>query len=230
MEQLQKILIVDDEIQIRRILRITLEAEGYKVFESENGQDALVQAATVNPHLIILDLGLPDMDGNVVLNRLREWNSSPVIILSVRNSEEDLIKALNDGADDYITKPFNTRELHARIKANLRRLTFIQESNVFINGSLKIDLSMHLVTKNDDEVKLTATEYELIVLFARNIGKVLTHRYILKEVWGNAYGEQSQNLRVFVAQLRKKVEDDPARPELILTESGIGYRMVLSTK
>lgn len=230
MEQQQKILIVDDEIQIRRILKITLEAEGYKIIESECGEDGILKAATFHPNLIILDLGLPDKDGITVLEKIREWSSIPVIIVSVRNAEEDIIQALNKGADDYLTKPFNTGELLARIKANLRRTSLIQESSVYNNGNLKIDLPSHIVNKNGDEVKLTVTEYELLILLAKNTGKVLTHRFILKEIWGPSYIEQSQYLRVFVGQLRKKIEDDPAKPELIITESGVGYRMVQRNK
>lgn len=230
MEQMQKILIIDDEIQIRKILRITLEAGGYKIIESGSGQDGIIQAASANPHLIILDLGLPDMDGHSVLKSLRDWSSIPVIVLSVRNSEEEIIKALNGGADDYLTKPFNTGELIARIKANLRRTYNIQESNIYLNGELKIDITNHIVTKNDVEIKLTVTEYQLLLLFAKNSGKVLTHKYILKEVWGNAFSEQNQNVRVFIGQLRKKIENDPAHPEFIITESGVGYRMVQKTK
>lgn len=230
MEQQQKILIIDDEIQIRRILKITFEAEGYKVIEAECGEDGIIKSASFHPHLIILDLGLPDEDGVNVLEKIREWSSIPIVVVSVRNAEEDIIQALNKGADDYLTKPFNTGELLARIKANLRRTTLIQESSIYLNGDLKIDLSSHIATKNGEELKLTVTEYELLTLLAKNSGKVLTHRFILKEVWGPSYIEQSQYLRVFVGQLRKKIEEDPAKPELIVTESGVGYRMVQRNK
>ena len=220
------ILIVDDESQIRKILRITLESDGYKVIESENGKDGIIQAATSHPNLIILDLGLPDQDGFSVLQEIRTWSSLPVMILSVRNSEEDIVKALDLGADDYLTKPFYTAELLARIRASLRRASQVQESSIFTNGSIKIDLVSRTVQKNDEEIKLTATEYSLLILLAKNLGKVLTHQLILKEVWGQSYVEQSQSLRVFVGQLRKKIEDDPAHPKMIITESGIGYRMI----
>jgi two-component system, OmpR family, KDP operon response regulator KdpE len=226
MEIKPAILIIDDEIQIRKILRITLESKGFKVVEAESGSNGIVQAASYHPELIILDLGLPDQDGISVLKEIRSWSSVPVIILSVRNSEDDIITALEIGADDYMTKPFNTGELLARIRASLRRNSQVQESSIFVNGSLKIDLLSHTVTKDDEEIKLTLTEYQLLVLFAKNIGKVLTHGLILKEIWGSAYSEQTQYLRVFIGQLRKKIESDPAAPKLIKTESGVGYRML----
>ncbi len=229
MENKQHILIIDDEPQIRKILRITLESDSYKVIEAENGNDGITLAASHKPHLIILDLGLPDLDGISALKNIREWSSVPIIILSVRNSEEDIVNCLDIGADDYLTKPFNTSELLARIRANLRRVSQINEANIFSDGSLIIDLVSRVVKKDDQEIKLTATEYDLLVLFAKNVGKVLTHRYILKEIWGPAYIEQSQYPRVFVGNLRKKIEDDPSKPKLILTESGVGYRFV-STK
>jgi two-component system KDP operon response regulator KdpE len=226
LEAKQKILIIDDESQIRRILKISLEAEGFSVVEAENGRDGVIQAASVHPQLIILDLGLPDKDGMVILREIREWSTLPVLILSVRNTEEDIVSALNSGADDYLTKPFNAAELLARIKANLRRTTQIQESTIFTNGSLKVDLISRVATKDEVELKLTATEYSLLVLFAKNIGKVLTHRFILKEIWGPSYVEHSQYLRVYLGQLRKKIEDDPAKPKQLITESGVGYRMI----
>lgn len=220
------ILIIDDEIQIRKVLRISLESSDYKIIESENGRDGIIQTASAHPQLIILDLGLPDTDGFSVLQEIRSWSTIPIIILSVRNSEEDIVKALDLGADDYLTKPFYTAELLARIRASLRRTSQVQESTVFQNGSLNIDLVSRTVTKNNIEVKLTATEYSLMILFVKNLGKVLMHRFILKEIWGPSYVDQSQYLRVFVGQLRKKIEDEPEHPKMILTESGIGYRMV----
>ncbi len=227
MDTQHKILIIDDENQIRKILKIALEAKGYKIIEAANGNEGVVNAATNHPELIILDLGLPDKDGISVLKDIREWSQIPIIILTVRNAEEDIINALNSGADDYLTKPFNTGELIARINANLRRAAQIQNNSIFINGPLKIDLVSHIASNNDQEIKLTATEYSLLVLFAKNIGKVLTHRFILKEIWGPSYIDQSQYLRVFVGQLRKKIEEDPSSPKMIITESGVGYRMVL---
>lgn len=226
MENKYNILIVDDEPQIRKILRITLESNSYKVMEAENGKDGIAFTAANKPNLIILDLGLPDQDGLSVLKNIREWSNIPVIILSVRNSEEDIVSCLDQGADDYLTKPFNTSELLARIRASLRRSAQVNEENVYSDGSLSIDLVSRTVKKEAFEVKLTATEYDLLLLFVKNVGKVLTHRYILKEIWGPAYIEQSQYPRVFVGNLRKKIEDDPANPKYILTESGVGYRFV----
>ena len=220
------IVIIDDESQIRKILRITLESNEYKVIEADNAKNGLVQAATAHANLILLDLGLPDMDGLQVLKEIRSFSDVPVIILSVRNSEEDIVAALDLGADDYLTKPFNTSELLARIRASLRRTQQPQES-VFKNGLLSIDFASHVVTKDLEELKLTNTEYELLLLFIKNIGKVLTHRFILKEIWGPSYIEHSQYLRVFIGQLRKKIESDPSEPNMILTESGVGYRMVM---
>jgi two-component system KDP operon response regulator KdpE len=218
------ILVIDDEVQIRRLLEITLSANGYKVSESASGKDGLVLAATNNPALIILDLGLPDMDGVEILKKLREWYLRPIIILSVRNSEEDIIQALDNGANDYLTKPFRTGELLARIRVAVRQTQNISEKPLLEFGSLSIDLANYIVRKNNKIVKLTSTEFSLLALLAKNEGRVLTHQFILKEVWGLGYVDQTQYLRVFIAQLRKKVEDDPTRPRLLNTESGIGYR------
>ena len=219
------VVICDDESQIRKILSISLESADYKVMEAENGKDAITQIATSHPQLVILDLGLPDRDGLSVLKEIRTWTSVPVIILSVKNSEEDIVKALDLGADDYLTKPFNTSELLARIRANIRRTITGDEETVFQNGDLVIDLSSRIVKKANTEIKLTNTEYLLLVLLAKNTDKVLTHRYILKEIWGPSAVENSQYLRVFIGQLRKKIEDDYSNPGIILTESGVGYRM-----
>ena len=219
------IVVCDDESQIRKILTISLESADYKVVEAENGKDAITQIATSHPQLVILDLGLPDRDGLSVLKEIRTWTSVPVIILSVKNSEEDIVKALDFGADDYLTKPFNTSELLARIRANIRRTIQGDEETVFQNGNLVIDLASRIVKKANTEIKLTNTEYLLLVLLAKNTDKVLTHRYILKEIWGPSAVENSQYLRVFIGQLRKKIEDDYSNPGIILTESGVGYRM-----
>lgn len=219
------VVVCDDESQIRKILTISLESADYKVVEAENGKDAITLIATSHPQLVILDLGLPDRDGLSVLKEIRTWTSVPVIILSVKNSEEDIVKALNLGADDYLTKPFNTSELLARIRANIRRTIQGDEETVFQNGNLVIDLASRIVKKSNTEIKLTNTEYLLLVLLAKNTDKVLTHRYILKEIWGPSAVENSQYLRVFIGQLRKKIEDDYSNPEIILTESGVGYRM-----
>ncbi|SHF05640.1 two-component system, OmpR family, KDP operon response regulator KdpE [Mariniphaga anaerophila] len=218
------ILVIDDEKQIRRLLEITLSANGYKVLLSINGKDGLIDAATQHPSLILLDLGLPDIDGQEVLKKLREWYQKPVVILSVRDSEEEIIKALDNGANDYLTKPFRTGELLARIRAAFRYGAESTDDSVMTFGSLTIELANHVVRKNNELLKLTATEYSLLLLLAKNSGRVLTHQYILKEVWGYGYIEQTQYLRVFVAQLRKKIEDNPSRPTLLITESGIGYR------
>jgi two-component system KDP operon response regulator KdpE len=219
------ILIIDDEVPIRRLLEITLNLNGYKVSEASSAKEGIITAATHNPALILLDLGLPDEDGLSVLGKLREWYQNPIIVLSVRNSEEDIIKALDTGANDYLTKPFRTGELLARIRTALR---ISQDKAGAVSqlsfGSLFIDLAGHIVKKNNNLLKLTSTEFSLLALLAKNSGKVLTHQYLLKEVWGHSYSDQTQYLRVFVAQLRKKIEDDPARPVLIITEPGIGYR------
>lgn len=218
------ILIIDDEVQIRRLLEITLSSNGFKIFEASTGEDGLIAAATHHPALIILDLGLPDMDGIEILKKLREWYPKPIIILSVRNLEEDIIHALDNGANDYLTKPFRTGELLARIRAAIRQIQDISDKPILEFGSLSIDLADHIVRKNNELIKLTSTEFSLLALLAKNEGRVLTHQYILKEIWGIGYIKQTQYLRVFIAQLRKKVEDDTAKPKLLNTESGIGYR------
>lgn len=218
------ILIIDDELQIRRLLEITLSASGYHIIVSATGKEGLVDAATHHPSLILLDLGLPDIDGQLLLKKLREWYAKPVIVLSVRNSETDIIQALDNGANDYLTKPFRTGELLARIRAAARAAQSQPDSTVIETGTLSIDMASHIVRKNGEILKLTATEFALLALLAKNSGRVLTHQYILKEVWGHGYTGQTQYLRVFVAQLRKKIEDNPARPALLITESGIGYR------
>lgn len=221
---MENILIIDDEIQIRRLLEITLSANGYKIIEAENGKSGLSMAASFNPSLILLDLGLPDMDGIDVLRKLREWYQHSIIILSVRKSEEDIVNALDNGANDYISKPFRTGELMARIRVAIRQRQPFDNKECMQFSDLTIDLSKHLVYKNKEIVKLTNTEFSLLSLMAKNEGRVLTHTYILKEIWGYGYLEQTQYLRVFVAQLRKKIEDNPSKPQFLITESGIGYR------
>jgi len=219
------ILVIDDEVQIRRLLEITLNHNGYKVSEATTAKEGIIAAATHNPALIILDIGLPDEDGLSVLSKLREWFRNPIIILSVRNSEDDIIKALDSGANDYLTKPFRTGELLARIRTALRLVQNKTETSSTLSfATLSIDLAGHIVRKNGNLLKLTSTEFSLLALMAGNSGRVLTHQYLLKEVWGHSYSDQTQYLRVFVAQLRKKIEDDPTHPSLIITESGIGYR------
>lgn len=219
-----KILIIDDELQIRRLLDITLKSTGYKTLLSSTAKDGLFEAANHQPSLIILDLGLPDEDGQETLVKLREWYCKPIIVLSVRNAEEDIVKALDNGANDYLTKPFRTAELLARIRVALRAGELMNDEPVIEAGTLSIDTLNHVAKKNRQILKLTSTEFSLLSLLARNQGRVLTHQYILKEVWGIGYTNQTQYLRVFVATLRKKIEDNPAKPTLIITESGIGYR------
>ena len=218
------ILIIDDEVQIRRLLEITLSAKGYKISEASSGKEGLALAASIQPVLILLDLGLPDIDGIEVLRKLREWYQKPIIILSVRNSEDDIITALDLGANDYLIKPFLTGELHARIRAAIRQSQNISDNPVLEFGSMKIDLAGYTVYKNNESIKLTSTEFSLLALLAKNAGRVLTHQFILKEVWGMGYVEQTQTLRIFIAQLRKKIEDNPSKPVFVTTESGIGYR------
>jgi len=218
------ILIIDDEVQIRRLLEITLSANGFKISEAATGKEGLIFASQHQPELIILDLGLPDLEGFDVLKRLREWYDKSIIILSVRNSEEDIIRALDNGANDYLTKPFRTGELLARIRAAIRQNKSPDSGPRLEFGNIIIDLDKHLAYKNNDIIKLTSTEFSLLALLAKNSGRVLTHQYILKEVWGIGQVEQTQYLRVFIAQIRKKIEDDPSKPALLITESGIGYR------
>jgi two-component system KDP operon response regulator KdpE len=224
MNENDTILIIDDELQIRRLLEITLSANGYKTLHSSNGKDGLLDAATHNPSIIILDLGLPDIDGHEILKKLREWYSKPVIVLSVRDSEKDIIEALDSGANDYLTKPFRSGELLARIRAALRSGTDKNESSIIEIGSLSIDFVNHIAKKSNEILKLTSTEFSLLSLLAKNKGRVLTHHHILKEIWGYGYQEQTQYLRVFVAQLRKKIENNPSKPAILITVSGIGYR------
>jgi two-component system, OmpR family, KDP operon response regulator KdpE len=217
-------LIIDDEIQIRRLLRVALEGESYQVHEAETGQAGLIEIANRRPAIILLDLGLPDMDGLQVLKRLREWSEAPVLVLSVRDDEAGKIAALDAGAEDYITKPFSTPELLARVRAAQRKTRPEEEISVFKSGDLLIDLTARVVTRAGREVKLTATEYALLRLFVRHVGRVLTHRYILREIWGPKSEEHRQYLRVYVTHLRQKIEADPSKPRLIKTEPGIGYR------
>jgi two-component system, OmpR family, KDP operon response regulator KdpE len=219
------ILVIDDEAQIRKLLELTLGSNGFAVKSVAAGKDGIAKAASERPELIILDLGLPDLDGVEVLKKIREWSKVPVLILSVRSSENDIIACLDAGADDYLTKPFRTGELLARVRNALRHRPSLQETPVFIVRDLQIDLSARTVKKGKEIVRLTATEYALLALFVRNAGRVLTHNYILGQVWGPSFSEESQYTRVYVGQLRKKIEDDPSNPKIIVTESGIGYRL-----
>ncbi|SPE54832.1 DNA-binding response regulator in two-component regulatory system with KdpD [Verrucomicrobia bacterium] len=220
------VLVIDDEQQIRRLLRVCLESNGYKVEEAATGQEGITSAAQHPPDVVILDLGLPDLDGVTVLKRLREWSKVPVVVLSVRDREEDKIAALDQGADDYVTKPFGTGELLARLRAAQRRSTPVPEMTVFRTGQLEVDLAARVVRLRGKEVKLTATEYSLLRFFVQHAGKVLTHRQILREVWGPNYIEQTHYLRVYMAHLREKLETEPSQPSLLITEPGVGYRLI----
>jgi two-component system KDP operon response regulator KdpE len=219
-------LVIDDEPQMRRLLRVTLEANGYHVFDAETGQQGIEQAAQRLPDVILLDLGLPDMDGVTVLKRVREWSHSPIVILSVRDREDDKVAALDEGADDYVTKPFSPGELLARLRVVLRRAQPESETGSFVSGPLEVDFVARVVKVNGKEVKLTATEYSLLRLFVQHAGKVLTHRQILREVWGPNYTEQTHYLRVYLTHLREKLEPNPGKPEMFITEPGIGYRFI----
>ena len=222
----KRILVVDDEPQMQRLLKTALETESYEVFTAGNGQEGLAAAALHRPDAVILDLGLPDMDGQAVLRRLREWSTVPVLVLSVRSGDEDKVAALDHGADDYVTKPFSTAELLARVRAMQRRARTGEEQAVFASEGLVVDLAARAVTRSGQEVSLTATEYALLALLVRHAGKILTHRQILREVWGPKSEEHRQYLRVYMAHLRKKIEKDPAAPRWLRTESGIGYRFI----
>lgn len=221
-----EILIIDDEPQIRKLLEINLESNGYKVTEAESGKEGIIMAANHPPELILLDLGLPDQSGHEILKALRTWYTKSIIILSVQNSEEDIIKALDNGATDYLTKPFRTGELLARIRASLKRNSMGTNSSIALFNDLEMDYAARIVKRNNETIKLTSTEYNLLALFAKNEGRVLTHQFILKEIWGVGYQTETQYLRVFVGTLRKKIEENPNRPQHIITESGVGYRFV----
>jgi len=218
------ILIVDDEPQIRRLLTITLEANGYRVLAAVCGREGLVLAAQHKPALVLLDIGLPDLSGHEVLRQLREWSSVPVIVLSVLDDEQGKVAALDAGADDYVTKPFNTDELLARLRVALRRSTSKEEESVFQTKNLVVDFTTRRVTVAGKEVKLTKTEYDLLRLLARHAGKVITHRQILREIWGPNHEDDTHYLRVYITHLRNKIEANPEAPELISTELGVGYR------
>lgn len=219
-----EILIIDDEPQIRKLLEIALESNDYKVLQAETGKEGLIQSASHPPELILLDIGLPDKSGHEILKELRQWYNKAIIVLSVQNDETDIVTALDNGATDYLTKPFRTVELLARIRSAIRRNQTTNDTIIVEAGDLRIDLVARTVKKDKELLKLTATEFNLISLFARNEGRVLTHQFILKEIWGVPYQTETQYLRVFVATLRKKIEDNPNRPMHIITESGVGYR------
>jgi two-component system, OmpR family, KDP operon response regulator KdpE len=221
----QRVLVVDDENAIRRYLRTALSAQGFTVFEAASGEEAVNAVLNNRPDIIILDLGLPDFDGIEVTRRLREWSQMPIIILSVREAENDKIAALDAGADDYLTKPFGTGELMARMRVVMRRLATKSDVPVMEVDSLKMDMSRRLVTVNENEISLTPTEYDILRLLMQNAGKVITHRQLLKQIWGTAYESEMHILRVNISNLRRKIEPDPARPHYLLTEPGVGYRI-----
>ncbi len=221
-----EILIIDDEQQIRKLLEITLEGNGYTPRSASSAKEGMIMAANHPPDLILLDLGLPDENGQSVLRKLRKWYVNPIIILSVQKKEEEIITALDNGANDYLSKPFRIGELLARIRSVLRQSVSEEGEAALKFRDLEIDLTSRSVRKNGQLIKLTGTEYSLLALLARSNGKVLTHHYLLRTIWGPGYIDQSQYLRVYIAQIRKKIEDDPNRPEILLTESGVGYRFV----
>jgi two-component system, OmpR family, KDP operon response regulator KdpE len=219
------IVVIDDEVQLRRLLRVTLEANGYKICEAPNGQQGLAAVASRHPDVVVLDMGLPDMDGLDVVLRLREWSSVPIVVLSVRDSEHDKVTALRHGADDYLTKPFNTEELLVRLEVARRHAQPAPEETVFRSGPLTVDLASRSVKVNDRPVKLTGTEFALLRLFVRNAGKVLTHPQIMEAVWGLGQRDKTHYLHVYMTYLREKLEAVPGRPELLLTEARVGYRL-----
>jgi two-component system KDP operon response regulator KdpE len=221
-----EILIIDDEPQIRKLLEITLESNDYKVWQADTGKSGIILAANHPPELILLDIGLPDKSGHEVLKELRTWYNKSIIILSVLNNEADIVLALDNGATDYLTKPFRSAELLARIRSAIRRNQSANTDNKIICGDLEIDIAARVVTKSNEVLKLTATEFNLLVLLAKNEGRVLTHQFILKEIWGVGSQTETQYLRVFVGTLRKKIETNPNQPLHIFTESGVGYRFV----
>ena len=219
-----EILIIDDEPQIRKLLQINLESNDFKVIQASTGKEGLILSANHPPNLILLDIGLPDKSGHEILKELREWYNNPIIILSVQDNETDIVSALDNGATDYLTKPFRTGELLARIRSAIRRSQNTENNSTIICGDIEIDLILRTVKRKGETVKLTSTEYNLLALFAKNEGKVLTHQFILKEIWGYSYQAETQYLRVFVGNLRKKLEENPNSPQHIITESGVGYR------
>jgi two-component system KDP operon response regulator KdpE len=220
-----RVLVVDDEPAIRRFLRVTLDAQGYQVYEAQTGQEALQAVPGCRPDVVILDLGLPDMEGHEVIRKLREWSPVPIIVLSVREHEQEKITALDAGADDYVTKPFAVGELTARLRAALRRTANAGKEAVFEVGDLRVDMGRRQVSLAGQEVSLTPTEYELLRALAQHGGRVLTHHQLLRQVWGASYEPETHLLRVNISNLRRKLEPDPSRPQYLLTEPGVGYRL-----
>ncbi len=220
-----RVLVIDDEVQIRRLLHVSLEKQGYEVHEAGNGEDGIRMILGKKPDVVLLDLGLPDKDGSEVLAALRAWSSVPVIILSVRNAEEEIVRLLDAGADDYLIKPFNTGELIARMRVALRHRGPPETEKVFRSGRLAVDLLNHEVTVNENPVKLTPTEYALVRILVQHAGRIITHGQILKEIWGPNAEQDTNYLRVYITGLRKKIEEKPQLPELLITEPGVGYRL-----
>lgn len=221
-----RVLVIDDEPQIRKLLKVSLQAYGYTLDEADTGKDGINRTAIFKPDLIIVDLGLPDIDGKEVVKQIRDWSGVPIIILTARDQEQEKIEALDAGADDYVTKPFGMGELLARLRVCLRRSAENENEPVLTCGGLKVDLVLRRVTVDDREIKLTPTEYEIIKIMAQHAGRVLTHKQLLKAVWGNSYNEDTHYIRVYIGQLRRKIEADPAQPRYIITESGVGYRLI----
>ena len=222
------VLVVEDDRAVRSLISTTLETHGYRFLVALNGETALAEATSSNPDLIMLDLGLPDIDGVDVIKRIREWSTVPIVVISARTEDADKIEALDAGADDYLTKPFSVEELLARLRAMLRRVTMTTpevESSVLLNGNLRVDISAQCAYRGEEELHLTPTEYKLLVLLMKNVGKVLTHNYITKEIWGSSWYNEVASLRVFMTTLRKKIEENPSDPIYIQTHIGIGYRM-----
>lgn len=222
----QRILVVDDDPQIQKILDVSFSAHGYEIQEAVTGEEGVNLAVSLKPDLIIIDLGLPDMDGKAVVKKIRERAAIPIIVLSARDQEREKVEALDAGANDYVTKPFGMGELMARVRVSLRSVSCAEGENVINCGNLIVDLATRRVTVRGREIKLTPTEYELVKLLAQHQGKVLTHKQLLESVWGNAYQEDTHYIRVYIGQIRRKIEDNPNRPQYITTESGVGYRLM----
>ncbi|NCB62867.1 MAG: response regulator transcription factor [Clostridia bacterium] len=222
-----KILVVEDDKAIRNLISTTLETQGYQYDTAKNGAAAILEAVSQKPDLVILDLGLPDMDGVDIIKKIRSWSKLPIIVVSARSEDQDKIAALDAGADDYLTKPFSVDELLARLRVALRRLQYDKgEERIFVNGDLRVDFAAGCVSMGEKELHLTPIEYKLLCLLSQNVGKVLTHNFILKEVWGNTLPSDTPSLRVFMATLRKKIEPEPSEPRYIQTHVGVGYRMM----
>ena len=226
MDKGARILVIDDEPQIRKLLRVSLGAHGYDIAEAKSGQEGVNQTANFKPELVILDLGLPDMDGKEVVRRIREWSEIPIIILSARDQEQEKVDALDAGADDYISKPFGVSELMARMRVSIRRSVHTEGEPILTCGNLTLDVAQRKVTAGMREVKLTPTEYELLKVLIQYPGKVLTHKQLLKAVWGDSYTHDTQYVRVYIGQLRRKIEQNPAQPRYIISEPGVGYRLM----